>query len=79
MEVRIRKWGNSLAMRLPKPLLKDAHLEEGSVLDVAVSKGKLVAKPVAPRYRLEDLLRQVNRKNLHGEVDTGAPQGLEIW
>jgi antitoxin MazE len=79
MEVRVQKWGNSLAVRLPKPVAKDADLEEGSVVDIRVVEGKLVAEPIGPRYALEDLLRRVKRSNLHEEVDTGAPVGREVW
>ena len=79
MEVRVRKWGNSLAVRLPKPVAMDAMLEDGSVVDVRVVDGKLVAEPVGPRYALADLLRGVKKTNLHGEVETGAPVGPEVW
>jgi antitoxin MazE len=79
MEVRVQKWGNSLAVRLPKPVAIDAKLEEGSVIDVRVVEGKLVAEPVGPRYALEDLLRCIKKGNLHGEIETGPPVGREVW
>ena len=79
MEVRVQKWGNSLAVRLPKPVALDAKLEEGSVVDVRVIGGKLVAEPVAPRYALADLLRAVKKSHLHGEIDSGSPVGRETW
>ena len=72
MHVRVRKWGNSLAVRIPKPLAEDAEVKEGTVLNLAVSGGKVVATPVQKRkLSLKQLLAQVNRKNLHGEVDSG--------
>jgi virulence-associated protein VagC len=46
MHVRVQKWGNSLAVRIPKPLAEDAEVKEGTVLNLAVSKGKVVATPV---------------------------------
>jgi len=30
-------------------------------------------------YSLEDLLARVSKKNLHSEVDFGAPMGREVW
>jgi virulence-associated protein VagC len=45
MQVRVQKWGNSLAVRIPKPLAEDAEVEEGTVLNLAVSEGKVVATP----------------------------------
>ena len=79
MEIRVQKWGNSLAVRLPKPVAKDARLEEGSVIDVRVVGGKLVAVPVGPKYVLADLLRSVKNGNLHGEIETGTAVGREVW
>jgi antitoxin MazE len=46
MHVRVQKWGNSLAVRIPKPLAKDAEVTEGTALDLTVSKGKVIATPV---------------------------------
>ena len=80
MRVRVKKWGNSLALRIPKPFAADAGVAEGTVVDVSVSEGRLVAAPLrARRVRLRDLLDKVTRANLHDEVDTGAPVGREAW
>ena len=79
MEVRIQKWGNSLAMRLPKAVLRDADLDEGSVVDVRVEEGRLVARPVSPRYRLEDLLTKVTKLNRHDVIEAGEVLGSEVW
>ena len=46
MHIRVQKWGNSLAVRIPKPLAEDAKVEEGTVLNLAVSEGKVIATPV---------------------------------
>lgn len=80
MRVQVRKWGNSLALRIPKPFAEDVGVGEGTVVDVSVSKGRLVAAPVTPRrVRLNDLLRRVTKRNLHGETGTGHPVGREAW
>ena len=80
MRVQVQRWGNSLALRIPKPFAEDAGVTAGTVVDVSVSKGRLIASPVAPRrMRLKDLLRRVNKKNLHGESDFGRPIGREVW
>ncbi len=69
MQVRVRKWGNSLALRIPKPFAVDAGVEEGTVVDVSVSEGRLIAAPVrVQRARLRDLLDGVTKANLHEEV-----------
>ena len=80
MHVRVQKWGNSLAVRIPKPLAEDAEVREGTVLNLAVSEGKVVATPVKKRKSsLKQMLAKVIRKNLHAEVDFGASVGREIW
>jgi antitoxin MazE len=80
MHVRVQKWGNSLALRIPKPLAKDAEVTEGTVLNLAVSEGKVVATPVEQKkISLSELLAKVNKKTLHEEVDFGRPAGREAW
>ena len=80
MRVRVQKWGNSLAVRIPKPLAEDAKVKQGTVLNLAVSEGKVVATPVATqKWSLKRLLARVNKKNLHAEADFGPPAGREIW
>ncbi|HYY26123.1 MAG TPA: AbrB/MazE/SpoVT family DNA-binding domain-containing protein [Candidatus Udaeobacter sp.] len=77
MHVRVQKWGNSLALRIPKRLAK---VTEGTVLNLAVFEGKVVATPVEQKkLSLSELLAKVNKKNLHGEVDFGRAAGRETW
>lgn len=80
MRVQIKKWGNSLAVRIPKPFAADAGVREGSVVDVSVSEGRLVATPIRGRKpRLKDLLDNVTKQNLHAQVDWGPAVGREAW
>lgn len=80
MHVRVQKWGNSLAVRIPKPLAEDAEVKEGTLLNLAVSEGKVIATPVSKKkLSLKQLLAKVNRKTLHDEIDFGSPVGREIW
>jgi antitoxin MazE len=80
MRVPVQKWGNSLALRIPKPFAADVGVSEGTVVDVSISKGRLIAAPIGPRRpRLEELLRRVTKRNLHREVGTGPAVGREAW
>jgi len=80
LETVIKKWGNSLALRIPKPLADEVGLEEDSAVDLFLEDGKLVIVPaVTPCYTLESLLADVTVENLHDEVDTGAATGVEAW
>ena len=80
MHVRVQKWGNSLAVRIPKPLAEDADVKEGTLLNLAVSEGKVVATPIGKKQlSLRQLLAKVTRKNLHAQIDFAPPVGREIW
>jgi antitoxin MazE len=80
MLTKIQKWGNSLGLRIPKSFASEAAVEAGSTVDIAIEGDGLVVRPVRrPRYSLEELLRQVNSGNRHGEISTGDPVGHEAW
>ncbi len=80
MNATIQKWGNSLALRIPKAVARDTQLKNGSVVNLAVRKGTVIIEPVKKtKYRLDDLLKGVSKKNLHASVDTGPPVGREVW
>lgn len=80
MQVRVQKWGNSLALRIPKPLAEDAEVKEGTVLNLAVSDGKVIATPIqGKKLSLDQLLAKVTKKNIHAESDTGKSVGREAW
>jgi antitoxin MazE len=80
METKVRKWGNSLALRIPRPLAVEVGLEDNSLVKLSLLDGKLVVAPIVEEpLRLEELLAQVNESNLHGEVNTGPAVGGEVW
>lgn len=80
MRIQVQKWGNSLAVRIPKPFAKDADVHEGTVVDLSVSEGKLVVAPVQDRKTtLKRLLAKVHKGNLHSEIDSGPALGRESW
>ena len=80
METRVQKWGNSLALRIPKPLASQIGLEPNSPVELSLRGNKLMIELVTPpELNLEDLLTRVTRDNIHGEVDTGPPIGREVW
>ena len=79
MRGSVAKWGNSLALRLPRTVASDAGLHEGMVVDISVAGDAVVVKRARPHYRLADLLRGATKRNRHAEADWGAPQGKEEW
>lgn len=80
MKTRIQKWGNSLALRIPKSFAQEIHLEQGTMVDVSLQEGTLRVTPLTHSpLTLESLLQQVTPQNLHNEVDTGPAVGGEVW
>lgn len=80
METRVQKWGNGLALRLPKSLANQVGLEVNSLVRMSLQGEELVIAPVPPpRLKLDDILAQVTEHNLHGEVVTGPVAGREDW
>ena len=80
MKVQVQKWGNSLAIRIPKSFAVETEIDNGSYVDLSLSEGKLVATPIKKdEYTLSELMNSVSELNLHGEVDSGEPAGREVW
>jgi len=79
-ESRISKWGNSLAIRIPLAIAKQASLGEGDSVTLALDRdGAIVLRPARRRYELSDLVSRITPRNRHKETDWGGPQGKESW
>jgi antitoxin MazE len=80
MKTQVQKWGNSLALRIPKPFAEEVGLAPNSAVEVSLAEGKLIVAPVVkPHYTLKQLLKKVHKNNLHREVDSGPAVGNEAW
>lgn len=80
MNTTVQKWGNSLALRIPRSVAKDIRLHQGSVVDMTLVAGKIVVKPRRQRqYALAQLLRGVTTRNRHAALDWGGRVGQEAW
>ena len=76
---QVSKWGNSLGLRLPKSVARDAHLDEGDTVEVSFDNGAIVIRPSRPRYSLDELVGRITARNRHTESDWGGPLGDEVW
>ena len=79
MKTTIQKWGNSLAVRIPRPFAEEIHLTENTTVDLTIRSGKLVIIPGPPAITLESLVEQITDENRHDEIGTGKPVGSEVW
>jgi antitoxin MazE len=77
MKTRVQKWGNSLALRIPKSFAMEAGLRANAAVELSLVDGTLVVQPAA--LTLEELLRGVTDDNIPGEWDTGKAVGKEVW
>ncbi len=79
MKTKVKKWGNSLGLRIPKSFAEETSLDNGSSVDITVKKNAIIIKPEKPVYKLEDMLSHISSKNIHKEIITEKNVGREIW
>ena len=81
MTVKVRRWGNSLGVRIAKPLAEGIHLREGAEVNVRLEQGRIVVEPVRPRrrYSLVSLVAGMTPSRRHEEVEVSGPVGNEAW
>jgi antitoxin MazE len=78
MEAVVKKWGNSLGIRIPHLIARELSLKDGSCVDIT-EKGKEIVIKIIPKNRLSKMVSNINESNLHAEIETGEPVGKEIW
>ena len=80
MESKIQKWGNSLALRIPKAFAQNLNFDQDTPVSLNIEKGRLVITTlVEDEYDLEYLLNQITEDNIHQEIETGGAVGKEVW
>ncbi len=76
----VRKWGNSLGLRIPRAVAEGAGIFEGRAVSITRHKEGFSVQPVVtPVISLDVLLRNITPQNRHIEIDWGVPKGKEIW
>ena len=80
MKTQLAKWGNSLAVRIPKPVALAAKLKTGDDLEVDVDgPGRVRIRKRKQKPTLEQLVSRITPENRHSETDWGDPVGKELW
>ena len=80
METTIQKWGNSLAVRVPRSIARKLALKAGSAVALREEKKAIIIRAVPKtRASLQELIAMIRPENIHGEADWGKLAGKEIW
>ena len=79
MQVTMRKWGNSIGVRIPAGILTELNLNAEKKVDVRAEAGRIIIEPIIDSQEiLEQLLGQITPDNVHSEIDFGQPVGKEL-
>jgi antitoxin MazE len=79
MKAEIKKWGNSLAVRLPKSFAESFKITNGSKVELILRKNSIEIIPQQPtEYSLKSLLQGISEKTIHKEIHTGDSVGAEL-
>jgi antitoxin MazE len=81
MQATVSKWGNSLALRLPRHVADQMRLEEGTTVKIEMSEGSITVTPYRKKFKLSELLQNEPKrvKGKSQEFDWGGPVGEEEW
>ncbi len=79
MVSKVQKWGNSLALRIPKTFAEEVDLAEGSRVEISIEDGRIVVAPAKREWKLSQLVAGISPANTHGEIVWGKPAGSEAW
>src|SRR5262245_21017215 len=76
MQVKVKKWGNSLGLRIPKNVAEELRLGEDQVVELTTCNGRLV---VASRPTLQELVDRITPEKMNRAKDFDHPVGNEAW
>jgi len=80
MEAKVKRWGNSLGIRIPKSFSAQAGITDGSDIELQLEGDKITIVPIHKNeYTLDELLSRVSEDNIHYEIKTNGPLGNEVW
>ena len=80
MRAKVKKWGNSAAVRIPVSVMQAASFDLDEVVEVREEAGRIVIEPLRQKtYELDKLLKGITSKNQHDPIDFGPAVGKEVW
>ena len=76
---QLAQWGNSLAIRIPKPVAVAAKLKRGDHIEFKVAgPGAVQIRAAKPKRSLSQLVRAITPENCHAESDWAEPMSREL-
>ncbi len=78
MRTQMVKWGNSLAVRIPKPVVVEARMKVGDALEIEAAEGRVELRRITKIPTLAQLVSQITPENRYSEISTGAEVGKEV-
>jgi antitoxin MazE len=80
VRIKIQKWGNSLALRIPKAFAFQSRIRQDEYVNLTLDNDKIIVEPIKEKkYSLEELVSGINKSNIHREIDFGKKAGSEQW
>ena len=79
MQSKIKKWGNSLGVRIPKAVIDKLKLTEDSRVEIDQKNGAILIIPIKTSYNLDDLVAGIDEDNQHHSNNEDSPVGKEVW
>lgn len=80
MKTAVQRWGNSLALRIPKAYALETQLHDGSEVELSIKGANILISPIkCKRHSLSEMIQQITPANLHESIETGASVGKEVW
>jgi antitoxin MazE len=79
MTTKIQKWGNSLAVRIPKIFAQNLNWKKGTTVYFEQVGNAIFVASHRSKYTLENMVKCITKKNRHKEINWGPSRGKEIW
>ncbi len=76
-KVQVVKWGNSLAVRIPKIVAEEAHMQEGDAIVIKASPDHIELRRAERVPTLEELVARITPENRYEETAWGPDKGKE--
>lgn len=80
MVLLVKKWGNTLGLRIPQAIANQIDIRDGSKINLVLKNNKIeITSAENNEYQLNDLVEMISESNSHNEISSSQMQGNEIW